>query len=158
MPIVSFSNISRLFQEKGSDRVATDGSGTAADHLGASAQNTPPQPSGLDKIVGNTRQRIEEGVAEEAFKAAQKIPLVGAKIVGERMRKPYGGGLFHERVGFVLTSDQWRQENKALALHAGPSAYSDLAVLPGGQIGCLYEAGRSHAYESIGFASFDLDT
>ena len=122
MPIVSFSNISRLFQEKGSDRVATDGSGTAADHLGAEGQNTPPQPSGLDKIVDNTRQRIEQGVAEEAFKAAQKAPLIGAKIVGERMRKPYGGGLFTERTGFVLTSDQWRQENKALALHAGPNA------------------------------------
>ena len=42
-------------------------------------------------------------------------------------------------------------------LHAGHSAYSDLTVLPGGQIGCLYEAGRAHPYEAIVFASFDLE-
>jgi sialidase-1 len=41
-------------------------------------------------------------------------------------------------------------------LHAGPSAYSDLAVLANGEIGCLYEAGRTHAYESIVFAGFPL--
>jgi sialidase-1 len=37
-------------------------------------------------------------------------------------------------------------------LHAGPSAYSDLAVLADGQIGCLYEGGSAKAYESIFFA------
>ena len=48
--------------------------------------------------------------------------LIGNKIVGKQMRSPYGGGLRTERIGFVLTSDQWRQENKALALHAGPAS------------------------------------
>jgi hypothetical protein len=122
VPVVSFSDISRLFQEKGSDRISTDGSGHAADHLGAEGQNTPPQPSGLDKIIDNTKRRLEERVADEAFKAAQKIPLIGNKIVGEQMRKPYAGGLRTERIGFVLTSDLWRQKNQALALHAGPNA------------------------------------
>jgi hypothetical protein len=43
-------------------------------------------------------------------------------------------------------------------LHAGPSAYSDLAVLANGQAACFYEGGVKGAYESILFASFPLDT
>jgi sialidase-1 len=29
----------------------------------------------------------------------------------------------------------------SVVLHAGPSSYSDLAVLPGGEVACLYETG-----------------
>jgi hypothetical protein len=43
-------------------------------------------------------------------------------------------------------------------LHEGPSAYSSLAILPNGDIGCLYEAGRKHPYESIVFARLHPDT
>jgi sialidase-1 len=43
-------------------------------------------------------------------------------------------------------------------LYAGPSAYSDLAMLANGQVACFYEGGVKHAYESILFASFPLDT
>ena len=41
-------------------------------------------------------------------------------------------------------------------LQFGPSAYSDLAVLPDGTVVCLYEAGRTGAYETITFARFPL--
>lgn len=41
-------------------------------------------------------------------------------------------------------------------LHAGPSAYSDLAVLPDDSIGCLYERGAESPYESIVLARFAL--
>jgi sialidase-1 len=41
-------------------------------------------------------------------------------------------------------------------LHEGPSAYSDLAVLADGAIGCLYERGSKQAYEKITFARFNL--
>ena len=41
-------------------------------------------------------------------------------------------------------------------LERGPSAYSDLAVLPNGDVGCLYEAGDEHPYETITFARFPL--
>ncbi|MFZ2655104.1 MAG: sialidase family protein [Victivallales bacterium] len=37
-------------------------------------------------------------------------------------------------------------------LHGGPSAYSCLASLPDGQIGCLFERGSAHPYETITFA------
>jgi sialidase-1 len=42
-------------------------------------------------------------------------------------------------------------------LHAGPAAYSCLAVLPDKSIGCLYEGGRTNAYETICFARFPLE-
>lgn len=43
-------------------------------------------------------------------------------------------------------------------LNAGPSAYSDLAVLEDNRVACLYEAGVSSAYESIVFAAFSLNS
>jgi len=42
-------------------------------------------------------------------------------------------------------------------LHPGPSAYSCLAVLPDGRVGCLYEAGAEHPYESIVLARFSME-
>lgn len=36
-------------------------------------------------------------------------------------------------------------------LHAGPSAYSSMTVLPDGTIICLYEAGKNRPYETIVF-------
>lgn len=41
-------------------------------------------------------------------------------------------------------------------LEEGPSAYSSLALLPGGTIGLLYERGERSPYEQITFAHFDL--
>ena len=46
----------------------------------------------------------------------------------------------------------------ARVLHAGPSAYSDLAVLANGQIACLFEAGATNANESIVLSRFTLDS
>ena len=42
-------------------------------------------------------------------------------------------------------------------LNAGRSAYSNLAILPDGSIGCLYERGESIPYETITFAQFTMD-
>ena len=42
-------------------------------------------------------------------------------------------------------------------LHAGPSAYSCLTVLPNGNIGCFYEAGLQKPYEGIVFEEIALD-
>lgn len=43
-------------------------------------------------------------------------------------------------------------------IYAGPSAYSSLTVLPGGNIGCLYEAGKKSPYESIVFEVIEAKT
>lgn len=45
----------------------------------------------------------------------------------------------------------------ARTLHPGPAAYSCLASLPNGGIGCLYERGAVTPYESITFTRFSLD-
>ena len=42
-------------------------------------------------------------------------------------------------------------------LHGGPSAYSCLAALRGGAVGCLYERGDEHPYEKITFARFPFE-
>ena len=44
----------------------------------------------------------------------------------------------------------------SMPLHAGPSAYSDLAVTRNGQIACVYECGAQTPYERIAQALFDL--
>jgi len=67
---------------------------------------------------------------------------------------PGGPGRTHLTVR--LSEDEGRSWPTARVLHAGPAAYSDLAVLPDGSIGCLYEAGKKGAYDTITFARFPL--
>ena len=45
----------------------------------------------------------------------------------------------------------------ARELHAGPSAYSCLAVLADGSVACLYERGTDGPYEELALARFDPD-
>jgi len=56
-----------------------------------------------------------------------------------------------------LSYDEGKTWPASRVLHSGPSAYSCLAVLPDGDIVCLYEAGQEHPYEKIVFARFSLD-
>lgn len=53
--------------------------------------------------------------------------------------------------------DEGKSWPKSKQLHAGPAAYSCLTVLPDGRIGCLYEAGKDNAYQTLTFARFSLD-
>ena len=62
-----------------------------------------------------------------------------------------------EKMTVRLSTDGGKTWPHAKELHAGPAAYSCLAVLPGGQIGCLYERGEKNAYETITFARFPRD-
>jgi sialidase-1 len=41
-------------------------------------------------------------------------------------------------------------------LYPGPSAYSCLTALPGGDIACLYECGQTNPYQKIIFARFPI--
>ena len=45
-----------------------------------------------------------------------------------------------------------------ITLHAGPSAYSDLAMGSDGRVLCLYECGESHPYECLRLAFIELDS
>lgn len=64
-----------------------------------------------------------------------------------------------KRVNLTLRAsfDEGQTWPVSRVLHAGPSAYSDLAVMANGEIASLYEAGTTNAYETIVFRNLDLD-
>lgn len=64
-----------------------------------------------------------------------------------------------QRVNMTLCAsldegDTWPSH---ITLHAGPSAYSDLALAPDGRILCLYEGGERHPYEFLRLAFVELE-
>ena len=61
-----------------------------------------------------------------------------------------------ERLTIRLSEDGGRSWVASRELHPGPSAYSCLAVLPGGDVGCLYERGTKSPYERITLARVGL--
>jgi sialidase-1 len=62
-----------------------------------------------------------------------------------------------ERMTVRVSDDGGKSWPVARLLHAGPSAYSCLTVLPNGTITCLYEQGIEHPYERVVFARFSLE-
>ncbi len=56
-----------------------------------------------------------------------------------------------------MSTDECKTWSIAKTLWAGPSAYSDLAVLQDGTIGCLFERGVKEPYETITFAHFTTE-
>ena len=62
-----------------------------------------------------------------------------------------------ERLTIRLSEDGGHTWKYARVLYDGPAAYSSLAVLKDGTIGCLYERGRKNENEEITFARFDLN-
>jgi len=57
-----------------------------------------------------------------------------------------------------LSCDEGKTWAASKLLHEGPSAYSDLAVLPQGEIACFYERGETYPYEKITLAILDLSS
>jgi sialidase-1 len=74
-------------------------------------------------------------------------------------------GLARDRKNLTvrLSYDEGKSWTVKRSLEPGPSAYSDLAVLPGGTILCFYEAGTgqpprpTNPYETLTFARFNLE-
>ena len=56
-----------------------------------------------------------------------------------------------------VSHDNGRTWSWKKVLHAGPSAYSCLTVLPNGNIGCFYEAGLQKPYEGIVYEEISID-
>ncbi len=56
-----------------------------------------------------------------------------------------------ENMTLRLSSDAGKTWGIGHALWTGPSAYSDLALLPNGDLACLYERGEKYPYEVISF-------
>ena len=71
-------------------------------------------------------------------------------------------GIFQLRADFsfetiFLSEDGARTFSKSQLVHAGPSAYSDMTVLPDGSVLIFYEGGTKHRYNSIRMARFNQD-
>ena len=62
-----------------------------------------------------------------------------------------------ERMTVRLSYDEGKTWAVSKLVHAGPSAYSCLVVLPDVTIGCLYEGGEAHRREWLRLARFTLD-
>lgn len=104
-----------------------------------------------------TAQGFDETLIEPVCQAAIKRggwPRAGEASVILFSNPASQGG----RVNMTVRAsfDEGRTWPASRVLHAGPSAYSDLAVLGNGQIACLYEAGSENAYQSIVFSRFPL--
>jgi sialidase-1 len=61
-----------------------------------------------------------------------------------------------EKLTVRLSSDEGATWSASRQLVAGPAAYSSLVALPGGDVGCLYEAGEKSPYEKIVLARFPV--
>jgi sialidase-1 len=55
-------------------------------------------------------------------------------------------------LGLRMSSDRGKTWSEPLVLESGPSAYSDLAVAPDGDVLCFYEHGLQSPYESMSVA------
>ena len=62
-----------------------------------------------------------------------------------------------ERLTLRSSLDGGQSWSAGRVLHSGPAAYSDLAELPDGNLGCLYEAGSEGPYEHLRWARFRPD-
>jgi sialidase-1 len=61
------------------------------------------------------------------------------------------------RMTVKLSADEGNTWPAVRLIYAGPAAYSCLAVLPDGAIGCLYERGEDSPYEKITLARLSLE-
>ncbi len=66
-------------------------------------------------------------------------------------------GTRRESMTVRVSYDEGRTWPVARELHAGPAAYSALAVLPDMTLACLHERGTRHPYERITFARFSVE-
>lgn len=62
-----------------------------------------------------------------------------------------------EKMTVRISYDEAKSWKISRLVYEGPSAYSDLAVLPDYRVGLLYECGVEHPYETITFASMTLE-
>jgi len=61
-----------------------------------------------------------------------------------------------EQLMIRLSYDEGQSWPVAKLLNAGPSGYSDLAILNDMTVGCLYERGEKRVYQKLTFARFNL--
>ena len=121
------------------------------------------------RLVGVSRDRGEsfgalrpDKVLVEPFCHAGLVRLPGGADVllfSNPANHPKGTprAKLRTRLTIRLSRDGGATWPAARVLHEGPAAYSDLAALPDGAVGCLYECGERSPYERVAFARFAPD-
>jgi sialidase-1 len=136
-------------------------------HRPDSGRNHRPD-SAESKLTRKISLSRDGGVTWSAVRPAPELiePICQASIRRYRWPEADEPGLLlfsnpaHETDRRAMTvqisDDDGQTWNAGRPLHEGPSAYSCLAVMPDGDVGCLYEKGDAHPYESIVLARFPL--
>lgn len=126
-------------------------------------RNEPPRP-GEGRAISTSRdggrswsEPIRDPALLEPGCQASLIRLADRREhEQDRLLFSNPAGTRRERMTVRLSDDGGKTWPVARVVHAGPAAYSCLAVLPDGSIACLYERGEAHPYERITFARFAL--
>jgi sialidase-1 len=103
-------------------------------------------------------QRFDEALIEPICQAAlERCRWPEGPVPGVLLFSNPASEAKREKLTIRASFDDGATWPAARVVHAGTAAYSDLAVLPDGRIGCLYEAGQKKSYESIRFARVPLE-
>ena len=86
-----------------------------------------------------------------------RVPAPGRETTRFVFSNPAGEAEKRTRMTARLSDDGGKTWPASRLLQEGPAAYSCLAVLPDGRIGCLYERGEKAPYERITLARFAVD-
>ncbi len=116
-----------------------------------------------DGIAGWTKPRFDAVLTEPVCMAGLvMLPSTGTGK-GPRLlfTNPASGNRERKNLTVRLSEDDGMTWRVSKALESGPSAYSDLAVLPDGTILCLYERGLHPAkpspYDALTLARFNVE-
>lgn len=106
---------------------------------------------------GETWSEVE--LDEELIEPVCQASLIRFEGDGTKNRLLFANPASENRVRMTvkLSTDEGGSWPKARLVHAGPTAYSCLAELEGGEVGLLYERGSENPYEKITFARFRIE-
>lgn len=102
-------------------------------------------------------QRFDEALVEPICQASLRAH--GWTVAGKRQYTLFSNPASvdkREKMTVRISGDEGETWPHTHELHAGPSAYSDLAILPGPTAACLFECGDAHPYERIDLTTFPL--
>lgn len=103
-------------------------------------------------------QRFDDALVEPVCEAAlERCRWPADSEPGVLLFSNPASAAARERLTIRASRDDGATWPAALLVHAGPAAYSDLAMLPDGRIACLFEAGKKNPYETIRLVRLGVD-